>query len=571
MFGFPWVICDPWYDDYDPIDFDDIISAGSIEVIDLGDGTISLTPVVPDVGLAGCETLTWTITGSMDTTVVSSGDDPIIIEHPGPSYSLDINVDVLIEGSNYVSNFGDTVSGCPDPPILTITNEVCDTTNNTLTYEFTIEGCLPSYQLAVETDNGQGAPVLSSDVASTDFSVTFTDTMEVGTTATVYVLDDAGNLLTEFPFEPDADCIKPICIADAGDLDEQKIFIRTITNPVVPGTINGFNHWMVLTDMTGNIRATDPTGVGNLTPIPNTPDDYKIYSYIEVTPLGTTFPTTFPTSVNINDILLPLPPPSIDVCYEVVEKEICFMECETQNVKCKGGNDGRIEILENCGGSYLYLWNNGSTNQTQENLPAGEYSVTVTDDVGNTASASITIEEPDTELFVDGSIVSYPTCETCNEGVIEVVAEGGVPPYTYILDGPVFEEGELIVPGSTQLDSLLSGYYTLTVTDSAGCQIIEDIALGTVGIDEQPNLLDEFTLMPNPANEQVTVAYRVNQIGEPASIALYDYAGKLLYRQGALPPTGTLQIATNDYPNGSYFVVIEQNGNRATKPLAIVR
>lgn len=48
---------------------------------------------------------------------------------------------------------------------------------------------------------------------------------------------------------------------------------------------------------------------------------------------------------------------------------------------------------------YEYLWSNNETTQTIENLSAGTYSVTVTDAVGNTAEATISLEE---EIIIPG-------------------------------------------------------------------------------------------------------------------------------------------------------------------------
>src|ERR1019366_986809 len=79
-------------------------------------------------------------------------------------------------------------------------------------------------------------------------------------------------------------------------------------------------------------------------------------------------------------------------------KEVAFAAVilgETQtNVTCYGGNDGTINITPNGGVlPYVYIWNDGNTNQNRTNLVAGNYYVTVTDNIGATASVAIAITE----------------------------------------------------------------------------------------------------------------------------------------------------------------------------------
>ncbi|MBL0052106.1 MAG: SprB repeat-containing protein [Bacteroidetes bacterium] len=48
------------------------------------------------------------------------------------------------------------------------------------------------------------------------------------------------------------------------------------------------------------------------------------------------------------------------------------------DVTTNGGSDGSIDVTATGGTpNYTYLWNNGSTDEDQSNLPAGTYAVTV--------------------------------------------------------------------------------------------------------------------------------------------------------------------------------------------------
>ena len=65
----------------------------------------------------------------------------------------------------------------------------------------------------------------------------------------------------------------------------------------------------------------------------------------------------------------------------------CDIQLSTQvtPVLCAGGNTGALNITASNGtGSYNYLWSNGQTTEDLNNLVAGTYTCTVTDDLACT-------------------------------------------------------------------------------------------------------------------------------------------------------------------------------------------
>jgi hypothetical protein len=101
-------------------------------------------------------------------------------------------------------------------------------------------------------------------------------------------------------------------------------------------------------------------------------------------------------------------------------------------VLCFGGNDGSATVTAAGGvAPYTYNWSNGTTTASNNNLIAGTYTVTVTDDHGCTATTSVTITEP--TLLITGIVSSVNVlCFGGNDGSALAGANGGVLPYTYL-------------------------------------------------------------------------------------------------------------------------------------------
>ncbi|MFN0177065.1 MAG: beta strand repeat-containing protein [Saprospiraceae bacterium] len=161
-----------------------------------------------------------------------------------------------------------------------------------------------------------------------------------------------------------------------------------------------------------------------------------------------------------------------------------------QAVSCAGLDDGVANIVVANGGTgpFQYLWNNNNQTPNNSALGAGNYTVTVSDALGCTQTASVNITAP-SPIQVIATSLTPPTCSGSNNGTVTVTASGGNGTgYSY--DWP----GGLV--GAT-LGNLSPGIYTVTVIDLAGCT-------GTLSIpiqDPQPINLT-FTVTPPTCSGQ---------------------------------------------------------------------
>lgn len=73
----------------------------------------------------------------------------------------------------------------------------------------------------------------------------------------------------------------------------------------------------------------------------------------------------------------------------------CVITAIGSDVTVNGGTDGRINATPSGGTApYSFLWSNGMTEEDPTGIPTGEYSVVMTDKMGQTASTTVMIGEP---------------------------------------------------------------------------------------------------------------------------------------------------------------------------------
>ncbi len=130
------------------------------------------------------------------------------------------------------------------------------------------------------------------------------------------------------------------------------------------------------------------------------------------------------------------------------------------DVTCPGGDNGAAEV-EAINGTppYSYDWDNGEDEALANMLDSGTHTVTVTDDNGSTATASVFINEPN-DIDVDTEITNV-SCFGDDDGEIELSPFGGS-------NNNFSCEWEQLGFGCNQED-LEAGEYFVTVTDGAGC------------------------------------------------------------------------------------------------------
>lgn len=151
------------------------------------------------------------------------------------------------------------------------------------------------------------------------------------------------------------------------------------------------------------------------------------------------------------------------------------------NILCNANNTGSISATPTSGASpWDFVWTNaagtniGTTmnvaNNTINNLTAGLYNVTVTDNVGCVSTAQTTITEP---TAIALNLSSTPICNGATNGSINLSVTGGVPGYQISWTGPASGNPagtEILSSGGTYtIGSLAAGTYNIVATDLNNC------------------------------------------------------------------------------------------------------
>ncbi len=164
-------------------------------------------------------------------------------------------------------------------------------------------------------------------------------------------------------------------------------------------------------------------------------------------------------------------------------------------VICNGGEDGAMTANATGPGlNFSYAWSNGSNTQTASGLDARTYSVTISNELGCEATASLTLDEP-SAIMVDISSNTL-TCNDPPDGGIVTIEQinGGVPPYSFSSNGFDFSD-------ALEVTGFQAGQQSLFIQDAGGCiiQVPATIEGPTelvvfLGEDQTIELGDELTL-----------------------------------------------------------------------------
>ena len=253
---------------------------------------------------------------------------------------------------------------------------------------------------------------------------------------------------------------------------------------------------------------------------------------------------------------------------------------------------------------YTYFWSNGQETQTATGLNAGDYSVQITDQLGNSVASEFTIETvaPITIIMMEKQNINIGYLQ---EAVIlePLTITGGTGEYSYEWNTGETTRSIRVSPEATTT-------FSLKVTDANGCSSTEDVTVEVTDVScgkkgdkiqvchngnsicVSPNavpaflrkgaklgscdgnaeiLLEEIAAFPNPVKSETTIGIRGAKEGK-AILWVYDMNGNVRLSQKIKLNEGNSnhQLNISNFISGVYIIQIT-NGNMKSQPLKIIK
>lgn len=231
--------------------------------------------------------------------------------------------------------------------------------------------------------------------------------------------------------------------------------------------------------------------------------------------------------------------------------ELVAIVSGVSNASCFGSDDGTIEVGVTGGtGQYIYSWDTTPVQTTYiaNNLEAGSYTATVTDENNCSATVTQVITEP-TEVEVTSTQINHVSCFGLSDGSATVEASGGTGNHTYVWNTNPVQNG-------ATANGLSAGTYQVTVTDENNCTSSLEIE-----ITEPDDLLvtltsDEMLVCPG---ENVTLS----------AVAQGGTSGYTINWNNGLPVDQWSPTVTMITPETYLATVTDQNQCSATASITI--
>ena len=301
---------------------------------------------------------------------------------------------------------------------------------------------------------------------------------------------------------------------------------------------------------------------------------------------------------------------------------------------CSGSSNGSIFVTANGGaGSYSYVWSNTATGSTISNIPAGNYTVTVTDASNCTTSGTINLSG--TQPFSTSFSTINVVCNGQANGSTTLTVVGGTPGYSYswnngnttsnisnlaagtylvtitdanncsstssvIISQPaaigITTTSTASVTGQSNgtatvqtvtgavspytvnwstgdstltASNLAGGTYTVTLTDANGCQQTATVTVSVIMGVGAVNTDINFNVFPNPATTQLNLSF--DNLKENGTISIINTLGQKVSEEQVKQNTESVTIDVSKLATGVYVLELRSGNDRSLKQVVISR
>ncbi|MEM9837226.1 MAG: hypothetical protein AAF828_12025, partial [Bacteroidota bacterium] len=153
-------------------------------------------------------------------------------------------------------------------------------------------------------------------------------------------------------------------------------------------------------------------------------------------------------------------------------------------LNCPNDSSGTIDLMASTNivgiPGLSYTWSTGATSEDVQNLPTGDYTVTISANGICETVETFTIDGP--PAFAFDTLIGMPTCNEGADGSLTLNVTGGTPPYEFS-----FENGPF-TPVNTITD-LPIGTYNVRMRDDNGCLVEQDIFVNELVLELDPTAI----------------------------------------------------------------------------------
>lgn len=221
----------------------------------------------------------------------------------------------------------------------------------------------------------------------------------------------------------------------------------------------------------------------------------------------------------------------------IFESPPLVLTIASEPIACHGSSTVLEASAVGGNGEYTYHWNTIDPS----NVVAGVYEMSVTDQLGCTASTIFVIDQP-SEIAVD-----IETTPLTNDlmGTITMNIAGGTPPFNIITFGP-----SGYTNNASEQSNLDAGLYTWIVVDANGCSLSGSTEIEDETIDVSELYGTDIKIYPIPTHDVLNITSQC----ELKKVVVFASDGKILAHH--LPNRFQLAIDLSDFPQGIYFLEI---------------
>lgn len=238
-------------------------------------------------------------------------------------------------------------------------------------------------------------------------------------------------------------------------------------------------------------------------------------------------------------------------CVKVIDFVITQPEelkAETEPVNGFCPYDDYIRINSTVSGGtlpYSYMWSNGSTESSLQNVPHGTYSLTVSDAHNCRVVLNAELSKPDNFNIV--SSITKSSCPLLNDGAMEVTVSGGTQPYEFS-----WSSGS----NTEKAENLEAGTYTLTITDFYGCEHTKNFDITNI---YSVCLVPATVFTPNGDGKNDTWQIKFIELHPQAKVRVFSKTGQIVFDASGYSSDWDGKYNGKNLPTGSYMYIIDLN------------